>query len=275
MEALEQALAHIRHGEDSFAEWEIVEYLVITLSVGPTPAPQAAERCRRLLDEVSADPLHEAILAAFLANLESMRGRWTEAEQLVARSRRAMDEHGEKLWRLAIEIASVRLRAGDPAGAERELRPAYEALERMGEKTHFSTLTELLANAVYMQGGYEEAGALTRECEEAARPNDIHAQIRWRAIRAKVMARKGNFESADDLAREAVAFAAESDFLNDHADALVDHAEVLRLAGRRAEASSVVESAVALYEQKGNVASAARARAVLDELRSAQASAPP
>jgi ATP/maltotriose-dependent transcriptional regulator MalT len=126
-----------------------------------------------------------------------------------------------------------------------------------------------------MQGRQEEAEELTRECEEAARPNDVHAQIRWRAIRAKVMARKGEFESAEKLAREAVTVAAESDFLNDHADALVDHAEVLRLEGRGAEASSAVGSAVALYEQKGDVVSAAKARAALDELRGAPASAPP
>ena len=269
LEASEQALVHIRRAADSFEEWEIVEWLVIALSVGPTPAPEAAQRCRRLLDEVQANPLHEAILAAFLATLESMQGRAAEAERLVGRSRRAMDEHGERLWRLSIEIAGVPLRAGDPAAAERELRPAYEALKSMGEKTHFSTLVELLANAVYMRGRYEEAEALTRECEEAAHSNDVHAQIRWRAIRAKAIARKGEFEFADKLGREAVAFAAESDFLNDHADALVDYAEVLRLADRRAEASSAVVSAVTLYEQKGNVVSATKARALLEELRAA------
>jgi tetratricopeptide (TPR) repeat protein len=269
VDASEHALVHIRRAGDSFEEREIVEWLVIALSVGPVPAPDAAERCTVLLEEVRGSPLHGAVLAPFVANLESMRGGWAEAERLIARARRAMLEHGETLWRLAIEIANVPLRAGDPAGAERELRPAYDALKSMGEKTHFSTLAELLANTVYIQGRYEEAEALTRECEEAARPNDIHAQIRWRAIRAKVIARKGEFERADKLAREAVAFAAESDFLNDHADTLVDHAEVLRLWGRPDEASVTLASAVAVYERKGNVASAVKAHALLDDLRDA------
>jgi class 3 adenylate cyclase/tetratricopeptide (TPR) repeat protein len=265
-EASEQALLHIRRAGDAFEEREIIEWLVITLSVGPVPAPQAADRCRQLLSEVQGSPLLEAVLAAFLAHLEWMQGRSAGAEELVAHVRRAMADHGENLWRLSIEIASGPMRAGDPVGAERELRPSYDGLKRMGEKTHFSTLAELLSNAVYMQGRYDEADALTEECEQAARSNDIHAQIRWRAIRAKVMARKGEFDSADSLAREAVALAAESDFLNDHADALLDHAEVLRLGGRRAEASSTVESAVALYEQKGNVLSAGYARALQEEL---------
>jgi class 3 adenylate cyclase/tetratricopeptide (TPR) repeat protein len=274
VEASEQALLHIRRAGDPFEEREIVEWLAIALSVGPVPAPEAAERCDRLLDEVRGTPLLEAVLAAFLATLESMRGRSAEAQQLLARVRRAMDQHGETLWRLSIEIAGVALRADDPAAAERELRPAYEALKRMGEKTHFSTLVELLANAVYVQGRYGEAEAFTRECEGAARSNDVHAQIRWRAIRAKVIARKGEFESADKLAREAVAFAAASDFLNDHGDALVDYAEVLGLGGRRAEASTALKSAAALYEQKGNVVSAAKARDLLDELRGASPTAP-
>jgi class 3 adenylate cyclase len=274
VEASEQALVHIRRAGDSLEEREIIEWLVIALSVGPVPAREAAERCSQLLDDVRGTPLLEAVLAAFAANLESMRARSKEAEQLLARARRAMDEHGERLWRLSIEIAGVPLRAGDPASAELELRPSYDALKGMGEKTHFSTLVELLANAVYMQGRDSEAGELIGECEEAARPNDIHAQIRWRAIRAKVMAREGEFESADKLAREAITFAAESDFLNDHADALVDRAEVLRLWGRRTEASKALEHAIALYEQKGNVASGAQTVTLLDELRDAPPSVP-
>jgi hypothetical protein len=47
------------------------------------------------------------------------------------------------------------------------------------------------------------------------------------------------------------------------ADALVDLAEVLRLVGRKDEPKDVLEDALRLYERKGNVVSAARARDVL------------
>jgi ATP/maltotriose-dependent transcriptional regulator MalT len=143
----------------------------------------------------------------------------------------------------------------------------------VGEKTHFCTVVSLLATAVYRQGRYEEAEELTHECERAARQNDVHTQILWRATRAKAIARKGDLGAAERLAREAVAFAGESDFLNGHGDALVAQAEVLRLAGRPAEAALAVEHAVAFYEQKGNVVSATRARALLAELRDAAPSA--
>jgi hypothetical protein len=52
----------------------------------------------------------------------------------------------------------------------------------------------------------------------------------------------------------------------------MDLAEVLELAGRRAEATPVVERALELFEQKGNVVSAEKARARLAE--AAHAGAP-
>ena len=60
---------------------------------------------------------------------------------------------------------------------------------------------------------------------------------------------------------EAVARAAETDFLVVHGDALRDLAEVLRLAGREDAAGPVVAEAVVLYRRKGNVVAAERALA--------------
>ena len=47
------------------------------------------------------------------------------------------------------------------------------------------------------------------------------------------------------------------------ADARMDLAEVLRLAGRRDEADAAVRQALVLYEQKGVLPAAERARALL------------
>ncbi len=49
----------------------------------------------------------------------------------------------------------------DPAAAEAELRPHYEMLKRIGEKSHFSPITHLLADAAYAQGRFDEAEQLT------------------------------------------------------------------------------------------------------------------
>ena len=273
-EAFEQALVHVRSAKDRIEETEIVEYLVFALFVGPVPAMEAAQRGEQLLAKATTNPLLEALVAGFLANLQTMQGGKAEAEELLVRAGRALDDLGEIAWELSIESAQIALWQNDPLAAERELRPSYEALKKVGEKTTFSLVTGLLAEAVYRQGRYEEAEELTRECEHAARLNDVNAQILWRATWAKVLARKGALEAAEALASEAVAFAVESDFISVHGDALVAQAEVVRLAGRPREAASALKGAIALYEQKGNAVAAVRARALLAELGDAAPSVP-
>ena len=117
------------------------------------------------------------------------------------------------------------------------------------------------------QGRYDEALELTEAFDEVPAPYDAEWQIKRRAIRAKALARCGDFAEAETLAREAVGLAEKTDFHNIHGDALMDLAEVLHLAGRGPEAEPAVQRAVALYERKGNVVSATKARALLSELQ--------
>ena len=72
--------------------------------------------------------------------------------------------------------------------------------------------------------------------------------------------------AGEALASEAVAFAAESDFLDAHGDALMSLAEVLLLADRQDDAGTALEQAASLYAQKGNIVSAAKARARLESI---------
>ena len=161
---------------------------------------------------------------------------------------------------------------GAPANRSRhrrgELRPDYEALKRIGEKSHFSSYATLLAQAVYAQGRYEEAEEFAQEAAQAARPNDVHSQIIWRSTTAKVLARRGELDAAESLASEAVGLAEAGDFLQSHAEARMDLAEVLELSGCGEEAAEAVRRAVALYEAKGNIPAAELAWARLDELSS-------
>jgi len=89
----------------------------------------------------------------------------------------------------------------------------------------------------------------------------------WRNTRALVLAQRDEAEKAEELAREAVAIARRTDYLNMHADALLALGDVLAIGGRPAEGIQSVEEALLLYERKGNLASARKARAVLAELQ--------
>jgi hypothetical protein len=79
-----------------------------------------------------------------------------------------------------------------------------------------------------------------------------------------VQAGRGKLGLAEQLAGEAVARAAETDFLNLRGESLLDLAEVLRVAGRIAEAAAATAEALALFEAKGCTVLADRAGALLD-----------
>jgi hypothetical protein len=59
-----------------------------------------------------------------------------------------------------------------------------------------------------------EALELTRESESLAGEDDITAQIPWREARARILARRGEMADAEKFAREAVAIAERTDWLN-------------------------------------------------------------
>jgi hypothetical protein len=63
--------------------------------------------------------------------------------------------------------------------------------------------------------------------------------------------------------------AATTDLLDAHADALMALGSVLDATGDAAGAPAAVEEALALYERKGNLVSAAAARRSLDTLTAA------
>ncbi len=105
-----------------------------------------------------------------------------------------------------------------------------------------SSVAPLLVEALFVQGRDEEALQLTERWppERLTVPEDADAQVGWRRVRAKLLARRGDFEEAERLGREATAIASGTDYLDLHAQALADLAEVLRLAGKPEESAAAV-----------------------------------
>ena len=261
-EASERALEHVRRAGDRFEETEIVAWLTAALALGSTPAPRAAERAEELLAGSVGNLSMEVSLLGVLGFLAVMEGRLPEAREFLDRGRRAMEEAGEVIWLYWLWALMA-----EPVSGERELYWAKELLERIGEKSHYSSTAAVLARATYALGRYDEAEELTRAAEEASRQNDVHGQVAWRSVRAKTLARRGELAAAEALAREALAFGGQSDFLNTQGHAHMDYAEVLTLAGRPDEAAAEVEAAIDLYERKGNAVAAAHAGALLAGIR--------
>jgi hypothetical protein len=160
----------------------------------------------------------------------------------------------------SLDSCGVEMLAGDPEAAERDLRRDYEALEQMGEKYLLSTVAAELAGVLAEQDRDEEAERYTDVAEELAADDDLTSQALWRWVRAEVLARGGEDAEAQKLAREATDLLGETDSLVAQADALLAQADVVALGGREDEALVHTREALALYEQKGDVVSAAKAR---------------
>ena len=60
-------------------------------------------------------------------------------------------------------------------------------------------MAALLARIVREQGRDQEALDLSVAAEEAAAEHDLDAQVRWRAVRAPILARVGKFSEARNL----------------------------------------------------------------------------
>jgi hypothetical protein len=258
-EAAERALVHARIARDAFEERETIQWLSVVLFLGPKPAEEAAAVCRRLLDETSGHEALQVHILGALSYLVAIQGRRQEAEELAESADLLMQALGEG-WLFPAFAGFEALWQHDVDVAERKLRRGYDALKRVGERSHFCTLASLLARVAYAKGDWEQARDLTIEAEQAAAPNDVHCQIHWRSTRAKVLARQGMLVDAEQLGREAVAFAATSDFLCSHGDALADLAEVLAVESRSQEAAEALRESIALYERKENVLAAGTAR---------------
>ena len=184
------------------------------------------------------------------------------------------EELGETLSSAVSHIeASIELLAGDHVAAEKSLRACHRALEEMGDKAFLSTTAAYLAQVIFVQGRSDEAERFTELSEETAASGDIATQAMWRAVRAKVLVRRGRAEEAEGLAREAVTLAARTDFLNHRAEAVIDFADILRTAGRLGEARAALSEGLGLYEQKGNIVAARNARSQFGDL--AEVAVPP
>src|SRR5207248_9509252 len=119
---------------------------------------------------------------------------------------------------------------------------------------------------VYAQGRFDQALRLTEEAEALAGPDDYDAQARWRATRAKLLARRSQFDAATTLAGEAVALVPEPSDAPERAEFLVAPAEVARLAGALGEAEASLRRALRFYQDRRMVVLAERARVLLASL---------
>jgi class 3 adenylate cyclase/tetratricopeptide (TPR) repeat protein len=255
----------VRHSRMAGDEQGVADGLVWQASaamLGPRRVRDAIDDCRAILDQLRSDRRSQALSMRPLASLHAMAGQFDVAHDLLAKSRAIHDELGVSLHAvLAQDEAFIASLEGDPAAAEAALRPCVAQLTEMGDKALLASMAAMLARALVDQHRDDEAWRLTDTVDEVAAPDDLSVQIWRRTLRAQLLTRRGDTETADRLAHEAVTIAAPTDWLDERGEVELARARILRACNRPEEASSALHRAVELFGRKGNVVSAERARA--------------
>jgi predicted ATPase/DNA-binding SARP family transcriptional activator len=202
-QTLERAAACAQRSGNHRAEHESRRWLAATFQDLSIPADAAVTRAEQLLEAASGDPWDQAAILQPLIMLYGYAGRLADARAAYRLAQSIWAASGAKLdWVFGSLLAGqAESFAGNHVAAERTLREGCEALRAMGERGHRATLVSWLGEAVYAQGRFDQAWRLTEEAEAFAVADDFDAQGRWRATRAKLLARRGHFSAAARLAR--------------------------------------------------------------------------
>ena len=267
-EAQENALEQARRAGDVRQQNRAATAYAVAAVFGPTRLAEAAERCEQMLEQVTGDRHAEGLLRAYLASLQAMRGSIEEARELLAQGRAMLEELGLDVEGALVDIEAWRIEmlASDSVAAERELRRAYESLSAVGEKFILSTAAGLLGQTQYALDRLDEAEQLGLEAKALATADDVDTQALWRCVLSKIAARRGEFDKGEGLVREALEILEPTDAVLLRFGALLDLAEVLRLAQREDEARAALRDAQALAEQKGSPVMASAASGLLAAL---------
>jgi class 3 adenylate cyclase/tetratricopeptide (TPR) repeat protein len=268
IEGMARAFEHARRSESRQQQYLCLHILGGAMYFGPTPVGEGIARLEAIEAEIGDDVLLQPAIDRTLGGFIACSGRIEEGFERIERGRSALTELG---WRWALAgipfiVGTIATWVGDLATAEREFRFADAEYVVMRDRGRRSSIVASLADACYLQGRFDEADRLAVEALELAAPDDAQPQAGAGMVRAQVRAQRGHVEDAAARAHAAVAISDATDFLNQRAFVRLGLAEILDLAGERAEAADVCRTALELSEQKGNVLLARLVQTRLDEL---------
>jgi tetratricopeptide (TPR) repeat protein len=265
-ESAERAVEHARRAGDRRRESLALRMRAVADRFGPTPAAHAAGRFAEVLDgPAGTDLVLRARITALFSEVESMLGNTEAAARLAQESNELCHELGFDAGgrRAAAEIATL---SDDHETAARLLHEVVEALRKAGDPGHLSSVAPLLADALYALGRIGEALAVSEEAESATMGGDMDAEVGWRRVRSKVLARLGRMDEAVAVTHEALDRVRHTDYLDLRGVVCRDAAEVMTVVGRPANVRILLEEALECFELKGAVVRARETRLLLSSL---------
>jgi class 3 adenylate cyclase/tetratricopeptide (TPR) repeat protein len=257
-----RSLEYAREVDEPWIATTVPAFTAAAVASGSTPMDEALVWLDRELPQSGFEPSFLIWKAYCLA----FRGEFAEARSLFAETLAQMHERGMTTFAaISMQVGwDIERLAGDLDAAEHAARQGVEELEHLGERAWLSTQSCQLGEALYELGRFEEAGHWALRGLDVGGAGDIFTRLLGLRVRAKVLARDGDFAGALSLAERAVRLAATTEAPLETAEVALAMGEVLYLSGDVTGAREQSRRAIELYESKrapGGVAHARRLEA--------------
>jgi class 3 adenylate cyclase/tetratricopeptide (TPR) repeat protein len=259
--ALERALEHAGRVSAPFETAEVLLSVTSAIVRGPTPVIEGIAKSEQFVRDFPGNRVVEAYMDHATAHLRARLGEFDAAREASDRYRAFLLDTGQMIgyWRSAELRFDVEMLAGDTEAARAVAEKGYVALLEKGDRWPY--LGAFLGQARLALGQMEEAA----EVAEVAASSAIAVErALGLGVLAQVRAREGDGVAAEKLIREAVEIVERTDFLFDRGTVQLDFAEVMDAVGRAGEARVARDRAFQMFEEKGDLVSAAGARSLLD-----------
>jgi DNA-binding SARP family transcriptional activator/class 3 adenylate cyclase len=266
-EYTERALELAVRADDSRGIRENIQMLCGLLATGPTPVDVGLARTAEFQRMTAGDRVMQAaIVVDGSANLLAMADRMDEARNEYQQARSTFRELGLDLWLGAsgtIGPVTAELTAGDPAIAETMLRDGIARLERMSEQGSWLMNNYWLLVRTLLRLDRLEEAAKTFARLRALTDERSTWYGTVSLAHGELLVHQGRPQEAVTEIRPAVADT-DADWRWRFGEGLAILADALRAAGNEDEARTTAQEALAVFEKKGDIASAKRTRVFLD-----------
>jgi len=263
-EAEERALGYYR--ATAFPPATCMQQIAAAIYWGPTAVRRGIDRCTSMLVGDAVGVFGRASIVPYLGGLNAQAGEIARAREFLDEADATFADFGAVATAVVVcgtVRADVELLAGDLDAAEATLREQCEHFERVHDRAHLAVRAAKLAEVLYRQGRLDECENWLVVAGSSAASDDQSAQLIIGAVKAKLLAIRGEIAEARSLAGATVRLADGTDGLNMLAFARLALAEVLGAAGLVEEARQAITEAIDLFKRKGNSVALAQARDLL------------